>query len=481
MKNIYLSVLVAIIVLSTGCKKYLEQAPDQRTTLNTPDKVSDFLVTAYPRGNYIILAEAMSDNVGFVSTTGIDFAPNRDGYLFNDVQGTSQDTPTNYWNSCYQAIAVANEALNAIEKAPNPQIYSHQKGEALVARAYAHFMLATFFAKTYDAATAGTDPGIPYVTEPEDVVFKAYDRKTVSYVYDMIEKDFLAGIPLIVDSKYTVPSYHFTKKAAYAFATRYYLFKKNYPKVIEYANLAFPSNNFAANARPWKAYAAFTSSTQITQALSAATNPGNILLSETASWAARDYARPINAITSPRLNTIKAPVGISFTAYKTYSFSSTFYFVPKLYEHFVRTTINANTGVGYVMQTLFTTEEVLLNRAEAYIYQGNYADAIKDFNTLLSVRLTTYSESANGLTDAKILAYYATTDQKQAYINALLDMKRAEFVHEGMRWMDILRYKIPVTHVDKDGNTLVLTANDNRRQWQLPEEVVLSGVAKNPR
>ena len=213
MKKYYIYVLIIFTFLTTGCKKYLEQVPDQRTQLNSPAKVAELLVTAYPRGSYISLAESMSDNPTFNSTSGQEIDVNIDGYFWNDVKGTGQDTPNNYWNSCYRAIAVANQALDAISKAPEPQSYSGQKGEALVARAYAHFMLVTFFSKCYDPATAENDPGVPYVTEPETVVSKNYERKTVAYVYDQIEKDLDEGIPLIAD-KYSVPSYHFTRKAA---------------------------------------------------------------------------------------------------------------------------------------------------------------------------------------------------------------------------------------------------------------------------
>ena len=101
-------------------------------------------------------------------------------YFFIDTHENQQDSPEFYWDSCYHAIAAANQALETISKAPNPDDYSAQKGEALVARAYAHFMLVNFFSKFYDSTTASTDPGIPYVTEPETVFIKQYDRKTVA-------------------------------------------------------------------------------------------------------------------------------------------------------------------------------------------------------------------------------------------------------------------------------------------------------------
>lgn len=477
--NIYLFIVLALS--GTGCKKYLDQVPDQRTTLNSPGKVSELLVTAYPRGNYILLAESMSDNPSFVSTTGIDRVVNKNGYFWEAVEGTDQDTPDNYWNSCYRAIAAANQALDAIAKADNPGSYAGQRGEALVARAYAHFMLVNFYSKPFDQATSDVDPGIPYVTEPENVVFKNYQRKTVTHVYAQIEKDLLEGIPLLQDN-YAVPAYHFTHKAAYSFASRFYLFKKDPVKVIEYANLAFPANNFAVNVRPWNSYATFSGSSEIAQAFTSASNPGNVLLAETSSWAARYYARPIYSLSQNRLRQIIAPVGVSFSSFRTYSFSSTFYFVPKLYEHFVRTSINATTGVGYVMTPLLTTEEVLLNRAEAYIMQEKYTEALTDINTLISTRVTGYSASTHNLTEGKVKAYYvATTDTKQAFINAVLDVRRAEFLNEGMRWLDILRYKLPVTHYDGAGQAYELGAEDKRKQWLLPQEVSLSGIEQNPR
>ena len=167
--------------LVVGCKKYLEKEPDNRAKLTDPKKVSQLLGTAYPQASYLAFNEAMSDNANDKGQGGVDIT-NADSYAFKDVQANDQDSPENYWNACYEAIAAANEALKTCNEAPDPQNYSTQKGEGLVARAYAHFMLVTLFARPYDAATASTDPGIPYVTEPETVVFKNYERKTESHV-----------------------------------------------------------------------------------------------------------------------------------------------------------------------------------------------------------------------------------------------------------------------------------------------------------
>lgn len=55
------------------------------------------------------------------------------------------DSPYDLWNDCYKAIASANLALQAIEEMGTPHPYP-TKGEALMCRAYAHWVLTNIFA-----------------------------------------------------------------------------------------------------------------------------------------------------------------------------------------------------------------------------------------------------------------------------------------------------------------------------------------------
>jgi starch-binding outer membrane protein, SusD/RagB family len=70
---------------------------------------------------------------------------------------------------------------------------------------------------------------------------------------------------------------------------------------------------------------------------------------------------------------------------------------------------------------------------------------------------------------------------RPAALNAVLDFKRAFFLHEGMRWFDILRLHIPVTHTTVQGETFELTPDDNRRVLQLPSLTKQAGLEPNPR
>lgn len=492
MKNIYSFPLLLIgLVVSSGCSKYLEQLPDQRTGLNTPGKVSELLVSAYPGANYITFCEAMSDNVGDNFGMGTTDQINTNSYFWRDIGNTNQDSPIYYWNNAYAAIAAANLALEAINNAPDPENYQARKGEALVARAYSHFMLVSLFAKFYNPATADTDPGIPYVTEPETVVWKDYERHTVSYVYEQIEKDLTEGLPLINDNVYSVPSYHFTRRAANSFAVRFYLFKREPEKVIEHANRAFPSNNFVSNMRALKTKYRTVGSEEFSILYTQSAETANILLCETTSWWARRfrqyrYSVPVNL----RDRILQQTIVGNLNAYRTWSMSGLSYYVRKFTEHYVRTGINATTGRGYVMVPLFSTEEVLLSRAEAHALSGNSEAALADLNTFVRERVRDENyNNTHVLTEARIAQYFyskevdelSAVELRDGLVRACLEMRRAEFLHEGLRWFDILRYDIPVTHTTVEGQVNVLPSGDLRRVLQLPEEVTLSGMELNPR
>lgn len=478
---------VAGIVVLSSCNKYLEKEPDNRASLGTPEKVAQLLGTAYPAANYIPFTETSTDNVGdigFGDAGSTDLtASNADAYFFRDTRSISEDSPEAYWFACYKAIAACNQALETISKQPNRSAYQAQKAEALVARAYAHFMLVTIFSKFYDPATATSDPGIPYVTVPEKNFIKGYSRGTVASVYEMIEKDLLAGLPYIDDNAYAVPKYHFNRAAANAFAARFYLYKKDFDKVIQYATQAIPNNNFQPNLRPWNTEYRAIGLNDVGPRYAKATENANLLLAETNSYwfrtniAARYAMTP--AIRDQVLRTV--PVTGGLWAMPTGSYMDNHFVVPKISEYFVKVSVNAEIGNGYIMVPLFTVEEVLFNLAEAYSYKGQYSSAISLLNTYLSTRIQGYSVASHTLTENKIKTYYNTTDIQQGLITTILAYKRSEFIHEGLRWFDILRYKIPVTHKTINGETHTLLPNDLRRVFQIPATAKQSGVEQNPR
>lgn len=481
--------LIALTLSASGCKKYLETTPDLRATLNTPAKVSELLTTAYPKASYITFCEAMSDNADDKGPAAdLNSLENSDPWFFNDVRSREEDTPEFYWAACYKAIAAANQALDAIKNVSNPQDYSAQKGEALVARAYSHFMLVTLFSKIYDPQTADTDPGIPYVTAPETVVIAKYERKTVTYVYEQIQKDIEEGLPLL-SNQYTVPKYHFTPAAAHAFAARFYLFKKDYVKVVENADQVFPSANIAGYLRNFLAASYRTMEPGAKSVYYASpANPANILLQEAQSYYGRNFYSYRYGLTIRLLNQTVFGDNVSGGnwAHMVYG-QSLFLNMRKYNEHFVLESQGGTIGDAYNMIPLFSAEEVLFNRAEANAYLGNTAAALQDLNDfgkrrfMVSDNNPVYSTSFT-ITESKIRTYYNVSDIQTGIIKTILDFKRVDYMFEGLRWFDILRYNLPVVHSTSDlTSTYTLGPNNPMRVFQIPKEVEMSGIERNPR
>jgi hypothetical protein len=482
-KKLSIYAFAGVLMLTAGCSKFLAKAPDNRTNLDTPEKVSQLLATAYPQANYMAFTESISDNVTDKGLGSMDHTT-MDPYLFQDVQDNQQDSPEFYWNACYAAIASANHALVACTSAVDSQNYVHQKAEALICRAYSHFMLTTIFSKRYDAKGNNTTAGIPYVTEPEEVVVKQYDRKTVDYDYQMIEKDLQAALPLIDDNAYVIPKYHFTRAAAHAFAARFYLYKQQYDSVIKHATAVFGAAGFANNLRPWNSDYMLLNYNELFARYAKATENANILLVETASWWARSFVSARYGFSAAaKTDVFRTPVTGGTWAFtnQLYSSGEENYMIPKINEYFVRTSVNANTGFGYVMVPLFTAEEALFNRAEAYILKNDLVDADADLELYMSTRLRNYSSANYSITPAKLMNYYGITNLQAAYMAALMDFKRAEFVQEGMRWFDLARYNVPVIHATSDGKIDTLKADDKRRVFQIPQSTSMSGLQPNPR
>ena len=239
----FVYILATGLLALTSCDDYLDKVPDNRAEVNSVDKVSKLLVSAYAGHNSNLILEMSSDNArDNGSNYDFDQLEQEEAYLWKDQTSNDNDAVSDVWDACYLAAAHANQALAAIEDMGNPASMSAYRGEALLCRAWAHFQLANVFCLGYNPQTADSDLGLPYSEAPETLVKPDYQRGTVAQLYKHINDDIEEGLPLIDDNVYTVPKYHFNKKAAYAFAARFNLYYQNWDKCIEYASAALGSN-----------------------------------------------------------------------------------------------------------------------------------------------------------------------------------------------------------------------------------------------
>jgi hypothetical protein len=489
--KIYGLLLLSMIFIASGCKKFLGHDPDNRINLSTNEDLSLLLTSAYPQADFQTFTEAASDNVKDKGTGDQyrSIKENTEAFLFKeDIESIDPGSPTFYWKACYKAIATANQALAIIDKAANPGLFKVQKGEALLCRAYAHFQLVSLFSKSYNPSTAAADPGIPYVTEVETVVLKNYERKTVQYVYDNIEKDLLDGLPLIDETSYLVKKYHFNKDASLAFASRFYLFKRDYQKSLAYSKKVLLGKDlFEFVSLTDYQYERNLTIAEAQAIQNRASESSRLLLAEARSNYGADYYNSryglTPALTVKILNNsifAKSP-NVSGGGYRfpMYSSGGDNNALLRYFPYERRTSVTSPVGEYYTVFALFTVEEIIFNIIECNIQLGNYAQAYIDLNKYIKLRMDYKSKPLN---DAVVLKFYKTTDIKQGLLNTSLDFKRGEFVQMGLRWFDILRYQLPVVHDPINLSfKIVIAPDDPRKVFQLPLDTKYSNLERNKR
>lgn len=524
------SLMLASVAILASCSDQLDTLPDNRTTLDTPKKIAGLLVTAYPDRTPTLFNEWMSDNTDYMGAQNSQGNRGGDQYFFWQEQTEGgNDSPEMVWMLYYEGVYKANEALAAIEDQGGPKndILRNSKGEALLIRAYDHFILANEFCRPYNGKTSTKDAGLYYATGIADFSAAAEqsNRGTVADVYEKIAADIEAGIPLLNDT-YEVPKYHFNKQAAYAFATRFYLYYEKWEKAKEYADKLLGSNP-AASLRDYRALQAMPLSksdqaVKSAEAYCSASADCNLLVQTSVSnagmalgpWLISKRYTLTNYLSETELfnsnNIWGTSSNLIWKPFTVNSGENNFALLMKLPREFeVR---NTTTGSGY-LRTLnvdFTMDEALLNRAEAEIMLGQNDAACADmtiwmknfFNTNVTLTPTSvqtyfktvpyaYADAAKMVPSfKKHISPRFTIDAEgsvqESLLQCLLNFRRIETVHQGMRWMDIRRYNIEIPRrlIGANGkpskNLDWLEKDDPRQVVQIPQSIREAGVAGNP-
>lgn len=530
----YISIFILAVLALNSCD-FLDKSPDNRTVIDTKKKVQLLLGNAYVMPNYGPIGEMSSDNMidnnspdpentnARQNTLNVLSPMYNQLFAWEDVDtDSSQDSPTYVWTNLYHAIAVTNQALSAIEELEQQgEDMSAEKAEALICRAYSHFILVNIFSQAYkDPESSKQDLGIPYMTKMETEVKPQYDRSTVAHTYQMIQQDLEAALPYINDSYYSVPKYHFNVKAAYAFAARFYLFIRDYDKVIEYADKVLGSTPAeAANVMFDAATCKKTSGAEKQMyAWYDASSQSNLLIQTT-------YSMAFYVVLYNRYNLNRASFDFSvgqnggpnwngyFPGVTLYIAQNQNYgvWISKLYSAFEYTNKVAGIGYPHNLRREFTTGETLLCRAEAKIMKGDINGAVADLNVwtkgyncksdLTTQNITSFYRHLSGtnyaattynaqlaptLHNTDMSPSWTISDDKLPYLWCVLHFRRIETMHDGMRFFDLKRYGIEIEHrIDHIGNTpkvvKKLVWNDDRRAIQLPVEVLEAGLTPNPR
>ena len=538
--------IAALMLAMTGCD-FLDQEPDLRASIDTKEKVQLLLVSAYTEGNSAPICEYSSDQVIDNNVpdpkTGQSNAVIPLDEMYNEIfawkpvkSSGSLDSPKFLWDCHYTAIATANQALGAIKKLEEQGInMDPEKGEALLSRAYHHFLLAGVFCQAWkDEEASKQDMGIVYMLQPETKVAPTYWRGpdlqvgldlnndtawiggSVYDTYMAIQRDLEEGLKLVSDEYYSIPRYHFNVKAAHAFAARFYLYKREWAKVVEHANYVLTTNDETTLAMLYDAQTGRDASNiEIAFKHYIDVNaPSNLLLIATYSSSAYahfpDYGRYQHNGEAQDFSTYGAGPcwSSSFPGFGVWSADQKLGgFCAKDYYDFEYTNKVAGYGFIRMVSRAFTTNETLLCRAEAKVYLNDLDGAANDFRLWaqgynVGGRMSMTSDGQVDLTKEKITAFYqpkagtkfapvlhnqdmaaewVITPEQMPLVHCALHFRRIESLHDGLRWHDIKRYGIEIEHYQGKDPARVLVWNDDRRAIQLPQEVIVAGMTANPR
>ncbi|MBO5444840.1 MAG: RagB/SusD family nutrient uptake outer membrane protein [Muribaculaceae bacterium] len=551
-KIIYALSVAGTLVLSSCGSDFLDTPTDSRVELDNNEKLKMLLSSSYPLNNYGWPCELMSDNMEDNN------APDEEGMRYNlrpydrgddemfrwdvCVSNTSSDSPSSIWESHYHAAAGANAVLDVLDKwEKEGKLTDEQlaiKGEALLIRSYCHFILAQVFCHPYRGdAVSETLLGIPYIKKPETTVKPDYPRGTLKETYDNIRADLEEGLPLIDNSIYEIPKYHFNKAAADAFAARFYLVVRQYDKCLEHCDAAFGGPDVDPSTMMntiFKQLGNFYYISDFGKYAQGSDKARNLMLIATYSGSFRHYAGGTRyGVVRDALNSTihgSSPAWSSFKFKLSNGKGGTFtmhpcfngacgsngkaeygnYFAGNISEQFEITDKIASIGYAHVTRSEFTTEEVLLTRAEAKLFLGDINGALADVSIWEKARRD--SPSAEGeqdrfvdLTIDNIRKFYVDKDpgygiaktinidqicpsnwsisspEEMGMLQCIQHFRRIEMIHTGMRWFDIKR--LGLEYDRKIGKDFVdhLGIFDERKAVQIPAEIVAAGMQQNPR
>ncbi|TKK64363.1 RagB/SusD family nutrient uptake outer membrane protein [Ilyomonas limi] len=460
MNKIRIGILCCLLWAGAGCKK-------QDAWLNAKSTKSDVLLSTLKdyqalmdndnvmNAGYPALGIVGADNyyIDYSFWQSLFNAQERNGYIWAaDIFGTE---PSYDWANAYSAVAYANIALAGLQDitpaAGEENSYNNIKGSALFYRAFGFFNVAQLFARTYDAATAAADPGIPLRLSSE--VAAAASRSTVAAVYAQILADLRAAAALLPQH----PQYQTrpSQAAAYALLARTFLNMAQYDSAGAYAEKALAQ---------YSALLDFNA-LDTTSADPLPPFPGNnevifYAVSNSFYILFRNYLK-----VDTTLYSLYAPGDLRRTVFYDAGSPEGIYC--------------KSDYTGTTESTKFcglATNELLLIKAECAARLGNTAAALQALNTLLAKRYRTGSFVPVIGTDAEEI------------LGLVLTERRKELPFTGdLRWQDLRRlnkdpqFAVTLRRV-LNGQEYTLPPNDNRYVYPLPpDEIKLSGLAQNPR
>ncbi|SHH03338.1 RagB/SusD family nutrient uptake outer membrane protein [Pedobacter caeni] len=449
-RKIYIILFTGLLILASGCKKFLEAKPDKK--LAVPVTIKDF--------------QSLMDNAAiFLPEPHEGEFSSDDHYLTNEhweslyseeerrIHIWEKDflfqPNVNNWDNAYKVIYYCNSVLEGLNKVDrnqnNAKEWDYVKGQALYFRGKRLLQASLIWTPAYGSNTADLDLGLPLRLNTN---FNEKSRRaSVRETYQQMIIDIKSAANLL--SATVTTKIRPSKPAAYALLSRIYLSMGDYVNSGIYADSCLQIRNELIDY--------------------------NDLDAKQPSPLKRFNAEVISENGIAEGQTLNLTRGrVNPDLYKMYQ--------PDDLRKEILFTNNSDGSHGFKGRfaeglSLFggmATNEVYLNRAESNARMGKMDQALDDINFLLKKRwLKDKFIPFSGLSSSEVL-------------ELILNERRKELLFRGIRWMDLKR-------LNKEGRNISLTRNLKHRNYVLapndlkytlpiPEDVIIqSGMQQNPR
>lgn len=472
MKKILYASLIGLSALSfTGCNHLLDIKP---VNSMIPVSVEDYeavLVGGYPKQEFFMKTELMTDNVYANLYCTYDPPKNQEPwYVWASTHQLPDEENDAYWGQLYQSVYYANTVLDEFEKRTpsdsEKELFEMVKGEAYALRAYSYFYLVNLYADVYSKENLDK-PGVPMPLSAEDVHKNTHDnvREPIGKVWEQIVNDLNEATKYLA-GKTPKNKFRFDNTSLELLKARVYLFMENWDAAIAAAGNVIGIKTL---------YDMNSLQSRIEE------EGKSKVFGLTYGLLDAGYEKEVLFFTGGRGNgnifyysiQVFKPVEELLTLcdldgrqdYRRY-----------IYESFSDLSTNEGKEAGPTTYHMYGYQggkyyyiglklsEAYLIRAEAYARRNREANdlenSLKDLNDLLVKRIADY-------TDLTVSDF----DGAESILQRIWYERRLELAFEGgMRWFDLRRQGKPeIRHIYQTGTEYVLNQGDLRYVLQIPE------------
>ena len=365
---------LVLLACLCSCDDYLSNVPKGQRIPTTLNDFSVMLADEYTNCREDVTQALVLLNDRYVSDGYLSYYELWNANYFWDENADriamNKSDETTYYNG-YAGISTANLL---IENAPTAtEATDAERGQVIaqakILRAMKYFTLVNYYAKTYNAATAATDGGVPLITSAE--VGATYTQPSVQEIYDFIVQDISEALPALPERALNV--LYADKATAYALAARVYLQMGNYQEALASAGEALKRNDRLFD---WVAFyndnAAVLSVPDVYQSI---TSPMGFDYEENYIFCHgnNSYSGNDLQMREDRGNRFEQGDAHFMSRWKIRTMAGSTYY-------------NPNMG-GYFNRGGLTTTEVYLIQAECLARTGNVAGAMDVLNTVRQKRI----------------------------------------------------------------------------------------------